>query len=267
MALSSLTASMSTNMKWTAQNDLTGSVYNPVQNTGNINKSYSLSTSNTNAQSGGADELFSYQIGITAGSSTTVSLIAMTNIMQQATAAIVAIKGYQTRLLSAADDPTITPAPNASSTVTVTNNVTVPAQLDFGTGGSGLTIDVTDTAGVISGVVIGAAGTLYPKSSVIIVTVNQASGAGALIAVTVNGSGVPTAVAIVEGGTGYTTATGVATTVIGQYTLGAGSAHMYFDVRAAGFCPLSATKKNIKFMNNDPSNAVTVELDVIGCTS
>ncbi|MDE2103625.1 MAG: hypothetical protein KGL39_40680, partial [Patescibacteria group bacterium] len=263
-----LTSSVGTSFGWTAQQNLTGSVYSPIQNSGSILKKQSLGTTLGNTTSGGADQVFSFQQGITAGSSATIDLSAMTNLLNVASVSIVRIKAYQIRILSASDDPTISPAPTATSTATVTNNgPSVPNALDFNTGGSGLTITTTVTGGALATVTIAAAGTGYPKSASFMVTVNQASGSGGVISVTTNSSGVPTAVAIVAAGTGYTGASGLPTTVLGQYTILTGGAHMYFDPAANGFATVSSTATNITILNNDGSHAITAEIDVIGCTS
>ncbi len=266
--LSTLVATISTEFKWQSGINLTGSVYNPIQNTGDIRKNQNLGTAAGNTASGGADELFSFQQGITAGNSATIDLTTMTDIMQRTNTAIVRIKGYQIRLLSAADDPTISPTPTATSTITVTNNgPTLPAALDFNTAGSGLTLNVTNSGGVINAVAIGTAGSGYIKSAHFIVSPNQASGSGAVISATTNSTGVPTSVAIVFGGAGYSDNTSLPSTVVGQYTVLTGGAHMYFDPNANGFCAVDSTHKNISIRNNDGSNAVTVEIDIIGCTS
>lgn len=268
-ALSSLTGSISTEIKWTAQNNLTGSAYNPLTNAGTLRKAYSLGTSVANSTSGGADQIFSFQQSI-AGSApataATIDLTAMTNVLQNASVSIVRIKGYQIRLLDAVDDTTInTPV---STSVIVTNDVTLPAKLNFGSQGSGLTIDITVTAGAISAVVIGAAGTGYRQSAVFTVTVNQSGGSGGVIYVTTNSSGVPTAVAIATGGAGYATATGLATTELGIYSILSGGTQMYFDVSAGGFQQsLGSTKKNIKVINNHASNTATIEVSVFAGTS
>lgn len=265
MALSSLSGKIQTIFQWTAQKNLTGGPYNPVTNQGTIPKQQAYGTNVANAAAGGADEVFSFQQAITAGSSATIDLTAMTNLVLEASVSIVRIKGWQIRLLSAADDSTISPAPNASSTVTVTNNVTVPHPLGFRTGGSGLTLAITQSGGTINGVSIGAAGTLYPKSASFCVVPQQASGSGGVISVTTDSSGVPTSVAVVAGGTGYSNAT-VGSVVQGFFTLTTGNAQAYIDVTAAGQT-VSSTQKNIKLLNNDPSNAVTVEIDVFGATT
>jgi hypothetical protein len=265
--LSALSGSMATGFSWNAQVALTGVNYTPSTNTGSINKRQAYGTTvGTNAQSGGCDEVFSFQQGITAGSSATLDLNGMTDLLQRVSP-IVRIKGHQFRLLSATDDSTISPAPTSTSTAMVTNNgPTLPCQLDFTPGGSGLTLALTQTAGVITGVSIGAAGTGYPPSTVFVVAPVQSSGAGGIIAVTTNGSGVPTAVAIVFGGTGYTDAT-VPSVGIGYYTIYTGGAHAYFDPAAAGFSTVSATQKNVKLINLDGAHAVTFEVDVYGASS
>jgi hypothetical protein len=78
--------------------------------------------------------------------------------------------------------------------------------------GSGCTVDVTAAAGIITGVALGAGGTLYPSSSTIQLAVS--GGTGGLVSATTNASGVVTGVSLSSGGTaGYTTASGVATSV------------------------------------------------------
>lgn len=272
--ISSLTTTISTEVKWTAQNNLTGGAYNPTTNSGDIRKNYNVGTAAANGASGGADEFFSFQQSVAAGSSATLDLTQMTNILQQATVNIARIKGYQIRLLSASDDTTISPAPTATSTGLVTNNppssqaMDVPCALDFGNGGSGLTLTLTTSSGAVTSVAIGAAGSGYPKSSTFLVAPNQAGGSAAVVAVTTNSSGVPTTVALVAGagGAGYTNAT-VPTTVLGQHFLYTGGAAMYFDVSAAGFCTVGSTGKKIGLLNLDGSNAVTFEIDVVAATT
>jgi hypothetical protein len=266
--IGSLTASLSTEIKWTAQNTLTGAVYNPITNAGDIRKTYNFGTAAANGVTGGGDEIFSFQQSIAAGASATLDLTAMTNILQQSTVSIARIKGYQIRLLSATDDATITPAPTATSTLTVTNiGPAVPTPLDFQNGGSGLTVALTGT-GAVTAVAIGSAGTGYPPSSAFLATPQQAGGSGCVFAVVTNASGVPTSVVFIAGagGAGYTAAT-VPAIVAGQYKVVTGGAHMYFDPQAAGFCLVSATSKNLLLTNNDQTKAVTVELDFCAATT
>jgi hypothetical protein len=266
--IGSLTASMSTEFKWTAQNSLTGSSYNPITNVGDIKKTYNLGTSLGNTVSGGADEVFSFQQSIVAGGSATIDLSAMTNLLQQTAVSIARIKGYQIRLLSATDDTTISPAPTATSTITVTNNgPAVPSPLDFVSGGSGLTVALT-ASGAVTAVAIGAAGTGYPPSTTFLASPQQVGGSGCVFAVTTNSSGVPTSVTFITGagGAGYTAAT-VPAVEIGKYLVATGGAHMHFDPIGAGFCAVSTTAKNFKVINNDAAHAVTFELDVVAATS
>lgn len=266
--ISSVTASVSTEYKWTAQLSLTGSSYNPITNVGDIKKTYNLGTSLGNTVSGGADEVFSFQQSIVAGGSATVDLTAMTNLIQQTAVSIARIKAYQIRLLSATDDTTISPAPTSTSTITVTNNgPAVPSPLDFVSGGSGLTVALTGS-GAVTAVAIGAAGSGYPKSTTFLASPQQAGGSGCVFAVTTDASGVPTSVTFITGagGAGYTAAT-VPAVGVGMYTVATGGAHMYFDPIGAGFCAVSATAKNFKIVNNDTTHAVTFELDVIAATS
>ncbi len=69
--------------------------------------------------------------------------------------------------------------------------------------GSGLTITLTTSSGVVSGVAINAAGSGYPVSLTFAVGIS--GGTGAVANVTTDSSGVPTSVAIltITGGTGY----------------------------------------------------------------
>jgi hypothetical protein len=266
---SSLSGSMATSFNWNAQVNLTGSAYNPSTNASAINKRQQFGTSvGTNTQSGGADECFSFQQGVTAGASVTVDLIAMTDLLQRASSTIARIKGYQIRVLSAGDDATISPAPNASSIGVVTNiGPATPSPLDFGNNGSGLTIACTVTGNVIDGGTIGAAGTGYPKSSAFLVSPVQTGGGGAVFGVLTNSSGVPTSVVFVFGGVATYTAATLPTVVVGQYPILTGGTHVYFDPSATGFCLVSATQKQIKLINTDQSNAVTFEIDVFAAST
>ena len=264
--INTLTGTISTEFKWTASNNLTGAVYNPIQNSGDIRKNYNLGTAAANGASGGCDEIFSFQQTIAGGGSVTIDLTQMTNILQQTAVNIARIKGYQIRLLNATDDSTITTP--AAVSVTVTNFIDVPNQLDFGSGGSGLTLALTTSSGAITSVAIGAAGSGYPPSFTFLVAPNQSGGSGGAVSVTTNGSGVPATVSLVSGsgGSGYSNAT-VPTTELGKYNISSGGAHAYFDVSAAGFCTVSSTSKKIKIVNNDSSNVATCEISVFGATT
>lgn len=262
--LSTLSGNLSTSFRvGNAANNLTGSVYNPVSNSVTISKSYSLGTSKTNVQSGGADQVFSFQTTVSGGATATLNLTNMTNLLLQSSVAIARIKGIQLRLLSTADDSTIqTTGGSTSSAVAVANNtVTTPAAI-FPNGGSGLTLTLTVSTGAVSGVAIGAAGSGYPASTTFLVAPQQTGGSGATVWVTTNGSGVPTTVGVASGGTGYTAAT-VPTAVTGHVLLNSSSAYMYFDPSANGYATgLSSTNQNISIFNLDPTNVATVEVDV-----
>jgi hypothetical protein len=267
--MSSLSATISTEVKWTAQNNLTGQVYQPVGNTGDIRKNYNIGTSVANNASGGADEFFSFQQVILAGASVTVDLTQMTNILTQAAVGIVRIKGYQIRLLSPTLDDTTIQTP-AASAITLTNGmIGVPNQLDFGNGGSGLTLALTTFSGSITSVAIGSGGSGYPPSSTFLVAPVQSGGSGGACYVSTNASGIVTAANLAgspAGGTGYSNAT-VPTVVTGQYPVAQGGAHVYFDPSAAGFATVSSTAKNVSIINNDAANKATVEITVIGATT
>lgn len=269
MAFSSLTGKFATTFQATPQNNSANPLVNPISTQATLLKNSNVNTNLANNVAGGADEAFSFQIAISAGSSSTVDLTAMTNLLAQATTAIVRMKGgWQMRLLSGTDDSTITPTPNAASTVTVTNiGPATPGNLNFANGGSGLTVALTVGSTIVTAVAIGAAGTVYPKSSVFLASPVQAGGSGCAFGVITNSSGVPTSVVFIAGagGTGYTAAT-VPTVVVGQFTLTTGNAECGIDVTAAGIT-VSSTVKNIKILNNDPSNAVTCEFSCFGGTT
>lgn len=265
MALSSLSGKIGTTFQATAQNNSGNPLVSPISVSATLLKNSSVSTNNTNIQAEGADQSFSFRTAITAGSSATIDLSALTNLLSQAAVTLARLKGgWQVRLLSALDDPTITPAPTASSTITVSNvGLESPANLNFGTGGSGLTVTLTAT-GAVTAVAIGVPGTGYPPSSVFLASPVQVGGSGCAFAVVTNGSGVPSSVVFVAGagGSGYTGAT-VPTIVVGQFTLTTGNAEANIDVTATGIT-VTATKRNIKIYNNDATHAVTVEFDAFG---
>lgn len=266
--MSSVTASMGTVTKWQVGNDQTG--FNQITTAYVINKTQGFSTLVANTSSGGGDEVFSFQQSIAAGATATIDLSAMTNQLGQAAVAIARIKAVQIRLLSATDDANLSPAPNASSTVQVTNiGPTLPSALDLVNNGSGLTLDVTVTAGAVTNTVINTAGSGYPASSFFLVSPNQNTAAGAGIAVTTNSGGVPIDLTLITNaaGTNYSNAANVPTTVLGQYTILTGGVHLYTDPKATGFLPVSALSKNFKIVNNDAVNAVTAEVTFFGCTS
>jgi hypothetical protein len=269
VGIDSVQVTVSTGFRWSVGNTLQGAAYNPIQNSGNITKTQNLGTANGNTQSGGADEVFSYQLGIAEGGSVTLNLEAMTNLLAQTDVAIARLKVLQFRVLSATDDPTISPPPNAASTGTVSNiGPTAPSPLDFANGGSGLTVALTVSGGAVTGVAIGAAGSGYPPSTAFLASPQQAGGHSCVFLVIVNGSGVPTTLVFIAGagGAGYTAAT-VPAISVGQYTILTGGAHMYVDPAAAGFALVSATQQNVELYNNDPANAITFEIDFVACST
>lgn len=267
-ASTTLTGTMNTAFSWNFQYSTgVGSSYNPTQNQSSILLKQSLGTQAANNASGGCDEVFSFQQGIVAGGTATLDLNAMTDLLNRSAVTIVRIKGYQFRVLSATNDPTITPAPTATSVGLVTNfGVTLPAQMDFSSGGSGLTLAITQTAGALDGVTIGAAGSGYLPSATFVVAPVQASGSGGLISVTTNSTGVPTSVALVSNGANYTNNT-VPSVSVGHYTVYTGGAHLYVDPSANGFTTISATQKNLLLVNLDGAHAITFEIDVFGATT
>lgn len=268
MALSSLTGQIGSLFSAVPQNDMTGAVYNPVATSLSINKRLSIGNSTNNNTAGGADEVFSFQQGITAGSSATIDFTAMTNLLQQASVSIARMKAAQIRLLSATDDSTISPAPNANSSITVTNfGVAQPCQFIFGNGGSGLTLNLTNNAGVINVATINVAGSNYPKSASFMVGINHINGTSAALSVVTNAGGVPTTINIVSGGSSYINSANTSTVVLGQAQINNGGFLPYGDPSAAGFTLVNTIMKNIKIINNDGTNAVTPEIDVFGGTT
>ncbi len=75
--------------------------------------------------------------------------------------------------------------------------------------GTGLTIDITQTGGVVDSAVVNAGGTGYYQDDVIEIT--SGGGTGATISLDTVSSGVVTAISIVSGGTGYSNTTGAIT--------------------------------------------------------
>lgn len=268
-ALDSLSSTFSTGVQWLASNDIPGGLYNPISNPGNISKRVTQGTSQANNTAGGADQFFSFQQSISAGSQAIVDLNAMTNILAQTSQLIAQAKCFQFRLLSATDDPSISPAPNAASTCVITNagNISVPAQLDWGTGGSGLTLTCIAAAGAITSASICTAGSGYPKSSSFLVAPNNTGGSGAAISINTNAAGIPqNTLAIIAAGVGYTNNVPNPTTVLGFTYLRTGDAKMFVSPLAGGF-NISNTARNILIANNDAVNAITVEVDVVGCST
>ena len=266
MALSSLTGKFNTTFQATPQNTSANPLVGAISTQATILKNSSVSTSLGNAVAGGADEAFSFRTAIAAGASATVDMSAMTNLLAQASVTLARLKGgWQVRLLSAADDSTISPSPNASSIVTVSNvGLDSPGDLNFGSGGSGLTVALTVAAGAVTAVAIGAAGTAYPKSTVLLASPVQAGGSGCAFGVITDASGVPSSVVFIAGagGASYSAAT-VPTIIVGQFKLTTGNAMCGVDVTAAGIT-VASTKKNFKYYNNDASNAVTLEFSAFG---
>lgn len=73
---------------------------------------------------------------------------------------------------------------------------------NFGsTGGSGCTLSVTVSGGVITGITVTAGGTGYPPNCLVVIT--DATGTGASASAVVNSSGVVTGVTVSAGGSGY----------------------------------------------------------------
>lgn len=272
----SLAATISTEFRWQAALNLSpSSLYNPVQNTGDIRKSQAIGTAaGGNLLSGGGDLVFSFQQTITLGNSFTLDLTSMTDVVKRATNSLARLKALQIRVLSATDDTIISPAPTATSTVTVTNigPTTPPAggflphPFDFGNGGSGGTVTLT-AAGAVTNVAVGVGGTGYPPSTFFLASPQQASGSGCVFLCGTNPSGVITSMTFIAnaGGGGYSSAT-VALVPVGQYNILTGGTHVYFDPSLTG-TTVSATSKNVMFYNMDTAKSVTLEIDLLGGSS
>ncbi len=106
MGLSLLTATPQDNMSWVAQNNLTGSNYSPITNQGRTTKQVAYTSTIANAAAGGANELVSYLVSVTASGNTTVNLQAVTDILNTANVNLARVKGYSIWLLSTTDDAT-----------------------------------------------------------------------------------------------------------------------------------------------------------------
>lgn len=260
-------ASISSEFRYSATNNQTGSAYTGISSGGDCRKSYAFGTAAANSASGGGDEVFSFQQTIAGGGSATIDLYALTNVLSQTAVALARIKAIQVRLLSTADDSTIT-SPAASAVCVTNNGPAVPTPLDFQAGGSGFTITLTVVAGAVTGVAIGAAGSGYLPSTTFLCSPQQAGGSGCVFLAGTNASGVVTSATFVagNGGSGYTAAT-VPAIAIGQRTINGGGAAPYFDVLAAGFLAVSSTSRNFKVYNLDSLNTATIEIDVFGATS
>lgn len=265
--ISTVTASMKASFLWQCGNSLTGSAYQQTTNNGGIAASYPFGTAAANSAVAGADEVFTFQQAISGAGSATVDLTAMTNILQQATVNIVRIKGYMIRLLSAANDGTITVPPATAIAVTNIGPAT-PSPLDFGNGGTGATVTMSVGSTIVTGVAVGVGGTGFPPSAGFLMSPVQTGGSGCVFLATTNSSGVITAVVFIagSGGTGYSAAT-VPMIPVGQYAINSGGYHQYCDPLAAGFLAVSATQKMFTIYNLDPTHTATVEIDVIGATT
>ncbi len=105
MGLSSLVSKITIGMNWTAENNLVGSDYQPIQQSGNIQISREGGTDQLNTSLNGANQWISYIVTVAGSSSTTVDCTSITNILQQTGVSLARVKSYVIRLLSVADDP------------------------------------------------------------------------------------------------------------------------------------------------------------------
>ncbi len=265
MAIGTLTVTTAQTQRWNAQTTAAGAIA-PLTNGSQNNLQQNLGTSNANNALGGADEYFNFLTTLTAGSSATLDVTALTDVLGTANVALVRIKAIQIQLLSVAQDSVSGTACSGITYGAMGNAVTNSVQLNLG-GGSGLTVNVTSVStSTIDGVSVVAGGTGYPKSAIFPVVVVQSTATGGILAATTNSSGVVTAVAIVNGGTGYSIATPLQTFVMSFNTLATGGSASYSDQTAGGFT-VSSSKKNIRLQNNDGSVAAAIRISIVGCTS
>jgi hypothetical protein len=257
-------------LNWTSSLSQTGGPYPPLASSATITASYTVGTQAANAAVGGGDLFFSFQQGITAGSTYTLNLASMTDIMQRGSIVPVRLKQMRIRLLSAANDGTINPAPTATSTMTITNiGPVTPSPFTFNNGGSGATVTLSTSTGAVTGVAVGAGGTLYaPSGSFFLASPIQAGGSGnVFLCTTTTGGAVGTTTFISgTGGSGYSNGT-VPLIPVGQQLLTTGASQMYGDITAAGWLLPTSTQKNVYLTNNDSVNAITAEISFAGGSS
>lgn len=261
-------ANLTVQFRWLIEQNLTGSAYNPTTNQSQTGTSFNVGTQNANNTSGGADEVFSFQQPIIAGASATVNMNNSQNLLQQSSIALARVKGFMFRQLSLTNDPTINATINTNSKICVTNNgVAAPVQLNFGSGGGGLTLNITNAAGgAINVATINVAGSGYLPNTTFMMTVNQANGSKAALSVNTNAAGIPTAVVIANGGTAYVTAANVPTTELGAFWLQTGNAQLLVDTTVDGQT-ISNTRANILVANMDAGNPVAPEINFVGATT
>lgn len=267
MAIDALSVTLQGLVTWRASVTLAGTGGTATSNNSSRPKSLTYSDDTANAALGGADTFANFVQTISAGSSVTVDLQSLTNILGQSGTSFARVKGWLIQLLAVADDATYGTACSGCTLGNTGEAVANAAQLNFGSG-SGLLVDITTAAGALSTVAIGTAGSGYPRSSCFTATVTQGAATGGVITVITNASGVPTTVAIVAGfvGSGYSNASGLATVVQSWAQLKTGSLQQYFDRTAAGFT-LSATVKNVRFQNQDGAVAAALMITAVGGTS
>jgi hypothetical protein len=121
MALDSLTFKATVGLSITAQKNITGSDYSPIQNTSTITKAVNLGTSSGNATAGGADECASFIQSIAASGSASIDLTSLTDFLAATGVSLARVKSITIRLLSAADDSAVG---TAAGSITIDNTVT-----------------------------------------------------------------------------------------------------------------------------------------------
>jgi hypothetical protein len=265
----SVNATVTATIGWQVQLAQPGGLLQPTVEATTLQTQYVFGTQKANTTTLGADEVFSFQVSIASGGQATVDLYSMGDLLGQIGVVVARLKSFLFRLLSATNNPNIVPAPDPGTTVAITNNLaSMPAQLDFGNGGTGLTLVLTVGAGAVTGVAIGVAGSGYSPSSTFLVAPCQQYGSGCVVAITTNASGVPTTATLLAGGKAYSGAT-VPSVVIGQFLLQMGGVHMCLDAdpQGTGYCPITPVSRQILIVNNDPLNAATVEIDLVAATT
>lgn len=188
MALDSLSSTLKIQLNWTAEDNLTGDDYSPVQNTGTITHQSSVGTSAANNAAGGGNELISWIQSISASSSATIDLTSLTNILQASGISLARVKGIVIRLLSTTDDET---NGTAATYVTVGNNSS--NDWTSQSGGRGWLASATSVLDIPNGGAVGAsfpsaAGVLVDSTHKIIKIANADSSVAAKVQISIQGA-------------------------------------------------------------------------------
>ncbi len=129
MAISVLAGKLSVSLNWNAQQNLTGTDYQPILNATTIAPSQTFGTANADGTLGGADEIVSYLFNVTPSNSVTVNTQNLTNILQTSGVALARITGYMFRLLSETND---TVNGTNCTHAAIVSNANVAQNLNFG---------------------------------------------------------------------------------------------------------------------------------------